>query len=56
MSCFFHKGYIEVVLVKHDMFEFDVILGMDLLDAFFASIDSRTRVVKFTLPNETILE
>ncbi|KAH0680946.1 hypothetical protein KY285_021901 [Solanum tuberosum] len=35
---------------------FDVILGIDWLHACFASIDCRTRVVKFQFPNEPILE
>ena len=45
-----------VVLVEFDMFEFDVILGMGCLNACFASIDCRTRVVKFQFPNEPFLE
>ncbi|KAH0775084.1 hypothetical protein KY290_012221 [Solanum tuberosum] len=36
--------------------DFDVILGMDWLHACFASIDCRTRIVKFQFPNEPILE
>ena len=44
--------YVE--LVKLDMLDFDVILGMDWLHAFFACIDCRTRVVKFNFPNEPI--
>ena len=42
-----------VVLV---MLYFDIILGMDWLRAFFASIYCRIRVVKFQFPNEPILE
>ena len=38
---------ILVDLLEHDMFDFDLILGMDLLHDCFASIDCRTRVVKF---------
>ena len=38
------------------MLEFDVIFGMYLLHVCFASIDFRTRVVKFQFPNEPILE
>ena len=38
------------------MLDFDVILGMDLLHFCFASIECRTRVVKFQFPNEPILE
>ena len=42
-------------LVELDMLDFDVILGMDWLHDCFASIDCRTRVVKFNFPNETIV-
>ncbi|WMV19054.1 hypothetical protein MTR67_012439 [Solanum verrucosum] len=45
-----------VDLVELDMLDFDVILGMDWLHSCYASIDSRTRVVKFQFPNEPILE
>ena len=38
------------------MVDFDVILGMDWLHACFASIDCRTRVLKFKFPNEPVLE
>ena len=44
--------YVE--LVELDMFDFDVILGMDWLNACFASIDCRTRMKKFNFPNEPI--
>ena len=40
-----------VDLVELDMFDFDIILGMDWSHAFFASIDCRTRVVKFHFLN-----
>ncbi|KAH0773395.1 hypothetical protein KY290_010532 [Solanum tuberosum] len=46
----------KVTLVELDMSDFDVILGMDGLHACYASIDCRTRVVKFQLLNESILE
>mgnify|MGYP003624051582 CR=1 FL=1 len=45
-----------VDLVELDMLDFDVILGMDWLHSCYASIDCRTRVVKFQFPNESILE
>ncbi|KAH0685720.1 hypothetical protein KY290_017248 [Solanum tuberosum] len=45
-----------VDLVELDMLDFDVILGMDWLHACFASIDCRTRIVKFQFPNEPIFE
>ena len=43
-------------LVELDTVDFDVILRMDWLNACFASIDCRTRVVKFNFLNEPILE
>ena len=46
----------HVELVELDMFYFDVILGMDLLHACFASIYCRLRVVKFNFTNELVLE
>jgi len=45
-----------VDLVELDMLDFDVILVMDWLNVCYASIDCRTRVVKFQFPNEPILE
>lgn len=45
-----------VDLVALDMLEFDVILGMDWLHAYYAFVDCRTQVVKFQFPNEPILE
>ena len=38
------------------MMDFDVILGMHWLHAFFASIDCRTRLLKFNFPNKTVFE
>ncbi len=38
------------------MVDFDVILGMDWLHACYASIDCRTRVVKFQFLNEPVIE
>ena len=38
------------------MVDFDVILGMYLLHDYFASIDCRTRIIKFNFPNEPTLE
>ena len=46
----------HVELVELNMRDFDVILGMDWLQACFASIDCRTRVVKFNFPNQPVLE
>ncbi|KAH0695863.1 hypothetical protein KY289_013345 [Solanum tuberosum] len=45
-----------VDLVELEMLDLDVILGIDWLHACFASIDYRTRVVKFQFPNEPIVE
>ena len=45
-----------VDLVELNMVDFDVILGMDWLHACYASLDCRTRVVKFQFPNEPVLE
>ncbi|KAG5587432.1 hypothetical protein H5410_047866 [Solanum commersonii] len=42
-------------LVELDMVDFDVILGMDWLHACYASIDCRTRVVRFLIPNEPVI-
>ena len=38
------------------MLDFDVMLGMDLLHACFASIDCRIRVVRFKFSDEPIVE
>ena len=45
-----------VDLVELDMLDFDVILGMDWLHACCASIDCRTRVVRFNFPYEPVVE
>ena len=45
-----------VKLVELHILDFDLILGMDWLHACFASIDCRTRVLKFNFQNEPILE
>ena len=50
------NGVYYVELVEIDKFYFDIIFGMDWLHACFASIDCRTRVVKFIIPNEPVLE
>ena len=46
--------YVEPV--ELDMLDFDIILGMNWSHACFASIDCRTRVVKFKFRNEPIVE
>ncbi|WP_368859995.1 hypothetical protein, partial [Microbacterium sp. C7(2022)] len=43
-------------LFELDMVGFDIILGMDWLHAYHATIDCRTRKVRFQFPNEPILE
>ena len=45
-----------VDLVELDMLDFDVILGIDWLHYFFASIDCRTQVEKFKCTNEPVVE
>ena len=47
-------SYVELVAVY--ILDFDIILGMDLLHGYFASIDCKTRVVKFNFPNEPVVE
>ena len=46
-------SYVE--LVELDMLDFNVILGMDWFHACFASIDCRTRMVRFNFPNEPLI-
>ena len=43
-------------LVELGMVDFDVILGMDWLNACFDSIGCRTRVVMLQFPNDLFLE
>ena len=43
-------------LVEHEIFDFDIILGLDWLNDYFASTDYRTGVMKFQFSNEPILE
>ena len=38
------------------MVEFDVILGMDQLHSCYASVDCRTRIVRFQFPDKPIFE
>ena len=45
-----------VDLVELEMLDFNVILGMDWLHAFFASIDCRPRIVKFQFLKKLVLE
>ena len=51
----FHR-VIYADLIKLDMVDFDIILGVDWLHSCYASIDCRARVVKFQFPDEPILE
>ena len=41
----------NVDLVELHMLDFDIILGMDWLQDSFATIECRTRVVRFNFPN-----
>ncbi|WP_368859988.1 hypothetical protein [Microbacterium sp. C7(2022)] len=43
-------------LIELEMVDFYVILGMDWLHACYASVDCRTRTVKFQFPNEPVIE
>ena len=43
-------------LVELDIFDFNMILCLDWLHDCFASIDCRTRVVKFQFPSKPILK
>ena len=43
-------------LIELDMVDFDVILGMDWLNTCYASIDYKTWVVMFQIPNEPVIE
>ena len=43
-------------LIELYMVDFDIILGMDLIDSCYESIDCRTQVVKFQSPNESVIE
>lgn len=43
-----------VDFLELDFFDIDVILKIDLIHSFFASINCRTRVVKFQFPNELV--
>ena len=45
-----------VGLVELDILDFDIICGIDLLHAYFASIDCRTRVVRFNFPNKPVVK
>jgi len=38
------------------MVNFDFIISMDRLHACYASVDCKTRVVKFQFPNEPVIE
>lgn len=51
-----HNRVTLVDFVELDIVYFDVIYGIDWLHACFASIDYRTRVVKFQFENEPVLE
>ncbi|WMV45500.1 hypothetical protein MTR67_038885 [Solanum verrucosum] len=46
----------SVDLVKLEMVDFDIILGMDWLHSCYASVDCRTRIIRFQFPDEPILE
>ena len=43
-------------LVELEMVDFNVILGIDWLHSCYASVDYRTRIVRFKFPDEPNLE
>ncbi|WMV30071.1 hypothetical protein MTR67_023456 [Solanum verrucosum] len=43
-------------IVKLEMVDFDIILGMDWLHSYYASVYCRTRIVRFQLPDEPFLK
>ena len=43
-------------LVEIDMVDFDVIMGMDWLSSYYATVDFRTNIVHFKFPKEVVLE
>lgn len=43
-------------MIELDMVDFDFILGMDWIHSYYASIDCRTRVVKFLFLDEPNFE
>ena len=50
------EKFISANLVQLEMVDFVVIIGIDWLHSYYASVDSRTRIVRFQFPNEPILE
>lgn len=42
--------------VDLDMVDFDIILNLDWLHAWYASVDFKSRVVMFEIPKDTIIE
>ena len=56
MSVMVPNRVILVDKVQLDMFDSDIIWNMYWLHACFSSIDYRTSIVKFQLPNEPIRE
>ncbi|XP_070028966.1 uncharacterized protein [Nicotiana sylvestris] len=43
-------------LVELEMLGFDVIMGMDWLESYYAKVGCRTKIVSFEFPSEPILE
>ena len=43
-------------LVKLDILDFDVILGLHRFHAYYGSFDCTTVLIKFKFPNEQVLE
>ena len=55
-SIMFPNKVSYVDLLELDILDFDVILGMDCLHAYFSSICCMTRMVSFSFPNEHYVE
>ena len=50
-----HKSIMDD-LIELDIIDFDVLLGVDWLYARYTSINCKTRVVNFQIPNEPDIE
>ena len=43
-------------LIELNIIEFDIIMGMDWLAAYYANVDCRGKIVRFQFPGEPIIE
>src|ERR1051325_4298819 len=53
---FIYRSETFADLVELEMVDFDIILGMDWLHVCYASVDCRTRTIKFQFPIEPVIE